>query len=439
MEPLVIATLAGITPTDIELKFFDERIEEIDFEDATDLAAITLETYNAKRAYEISAEYHRRDIPVVLGGYHPSLLPEEAIQYADSIVAGPAEDIWEDVLRDAEKKQLKRIYQRPQNLPMRFSKPKRSLFAGKPYFGVGCVETSRGCPLSCTYCSITTVNGGNFFRKPVPQLINEIQEMNRKYVFFVDDNVIGNIRSAKEMLKAIIPLKIRWFSQGTINMTWDDEFIDLMKESGCVGMLIGFESLKKETLLLMDKKVNVKNGDYEKAIKKLHNRGIGIYGAFILGYDSDELFDYEKTVNMAIRNKLYMAAFNHLVPFPGTRLYGQLAKENRMHYEKWWLDPDFRFGEIPFQPQKTSATELKELCLNTRKKFYSIPSIIKRFWNPRVTLANPRVGYTYFLINFILRNEVLKRQGFPLGNIPLKPEPFFSSSDIRSTKLAINK
>lgn len=425
MEPLVIATLAGITPADIELKFFDERIEEINFEDSTDLVAITSETYNAKRAYEISEEYHKRGVPVVLGGYHPTLLPNEAVQYADSIVVGPAENIWAGVLRDAEKNQLKRIYNRPQNLPMQFGTPKRSLFAGKPYFGVGCMETSRGCPLSCTYCSITTVNGGGFFRKPVPQLIDEIQKMNRKYIFFVDDNVIGNIRSAKEMLKAIIPLKIRWFSQGTINMTWDEDFLDLMAESGCMGVLIGFESLKKETLALMDKKVNIKAGDYEKAIERLHKRGIGIYGAFIVGYDTDDVFDYEKTVKMAIQNKFFMGAFNHLVPFPGTKLYEQLRLQGRMRYEQWWLNPNFRFGEIPFQPENMTWQELKSIAIECRRSFYSVPSILRRFWNPSVTLRSPRIAATYFFLNFLLRQEILKRQGFPLGKKGEKPEPIF--------------
>lgn len=422
MEPLVIATLAGITPTDVELKFFDERIEEINFEEQTDLVAITLETYNAKRAYEISAEFHKRNIPVVLGGYHPTLLPDEAVQYANSIVVGPAENIWEEVLRDAEKNRLKRIYRRPQNLPMQFGVPKRSLFAGKPYFGVGCVETSRGCPLSCTYCSITTVNGGGFFRKSIPQLIEEIQGMNRKYIFFVDDNIIGNIRSAKEMLKALISLKIRWFSQGTINMTWDEDFLDLMKESGCIGVLIGFESLKKETLALMNKKVNIKAGDYEKAIERLHKRGIGIYGAFIVGYDTDDVFDYEKTVEMAVRNKLYMGAFNHLMPFPGTKLYDQLEMQGRLRYEEWWLEPNFRFGEIPFQPKNMSWEELKSIAIECRRKFYSIPSITSRFWNPTVTLKNPRIAATYVFLNFLLRQEILKRQGFPLGRKNEKPK-----------------
>ena len=429
MEPLAISTLAGLTPPGCELNFFDERVEAIDFERPTDLVGITTETYNAKRTYEISAEYIRRGVPVVLGGYHPTLLPDEAVQYASAIVVGPAEDIWEALLQDAACGQLKRVYRRPAHLPMRFGIPDRSVFKGKPYFGVTCVETSRGCPLSCTYCSITTVNEGKFFRKPPEQLVQELRGSEGRYVFFIDDNFIGNINSAKETLRALIPLKIKWFSQATINMVRNRELLELMQASGCVGLLIGFESLKKETLELMDKKVNIKAGDYRAVIDTVHSYGISIYGAFVFGYDTDESEDFSQTVDLAIDAKLFMAAFNHLVPFPGTKLYDQMVAENRMAYERWWLQPEFRFGDIPFQPLSFEPRELKQLSIAARRKFYGFASIFHRFWNGKTTLQRPRMMYSYLLLNFMLRHEVLRRQGFPLGQIPETPIPLYPTAN----------
>lgn len=425
MEPLAIAILAGLTPKDIQVSFFDERIEPIELNNKTDLVAITCETYNAKRAYEISRMYHTRGIPVVLGGYHPTLLPEEAMQYASTIVVGPAEDCWEKVLEDARKGELKRVYARDKSLPMRFGIPDRSIFKKKSYFGIHCVETSRGCPLSCDYCSITAVNGGNFWRKPVDQLIEEIKNLRTKNVFFIDDNFIGNIRTAKEVLKALIPLNIRWFSQATINVVRDKEILRLLEKSGCVGLLIGFESTNPNTLMEMDKPVNIKAGSYGDVIERLHRKGISIYGAFIVGYDNDQEGDFDSAVDLAIKNRLFMSAFNHLVPFPGTKLYNKLEKEGRLYYPKWWLDPAFRFGDAPFEPQNFTPAQLKEISLEARQRFYEIGSIWRRLYNWRVYRKRPKMLYPYLLMNFLLKNEVTKRQGFPLGKHNTYPQPLF--------------
>lgn len=416
MEPLAFATLAGITPKDVEIVLYDERLEEINFDDPADLVGINTETYTAKRAYEISAEFRKRGVPVVLGGYHTTLAPNEAVQYADSVVVGPAEGAWEQVLKDAESHTLKPTYMRPPNEPMRFSMPRRDIFRGKNYFDMGCVESGRGCPLRCNFCSIAAATNSKFTRRPIKEVVQEIEMMGRKDIFIVDDNIIGNIKTAKELFRALKSLHIRWVSQGTINMVRDDELLTLMVESGCKGVLIGFESFEEETLKLMDKGVNIAIGDYEKAVKKLHSYGLGIYGTFIFGYDTDTLDVIDYTTKRAIDLRIFIAALNHLLPFPGTPLYEEFKKAGKLRYDKWWLSPSFDYNEVPFNPKNFTHEELREACFRARKKFYSASSIVRRSFNPGVLFSSPKMMFVYFMLNFLLGKEVEQKNGLPLGN-----------------------
>lgn len=425
MEPLGIATLAGLTPSDVEIVFFDERVEKINFEEKADLVGITTETYTAKRAYEISIEFHRRGIPVILGGYHPTLAPDEAMQYADSVLVGFAEGIWDRVLDDVQRGVLQRQYARDFEQPLTFAMPRRDIFLGKPYFGISCVETGRGCPMSCDFCVIAVFTNSTFVRRPIDQVIKDINEIKSKYIFFVDDNIAGDVPSAKKLFKALIPLKIKWISQVSMNVAKDEELLSLMAQSGCFGVLIGFESLKRETLRLMNKVMNIKAGDISSVIRKFHSYRINIYGAFVFGYDSESTEDFCRTVQMAKENKLFIAAFNHLIPHPGTPLYQKLKKSRRLLYEKWWLSPNFRFGDIPFKPRQMSAEELRNACIAARRSFYNIGSIIKRVSNFRATCSSLKMFLIYWSINLLQRREVNQRIRIPLGDTPVEPKPIF--------------
>ncbi len=422
MEPLPMATLAGITPPDVEVAYFDERIEPIDFDDPTDLVGIAVETYTAKRAYEIAAEYHRRGVKTILGGYHVMLVPDEAARYADSILVGYAEPLWERVLRDAERGELEPRYVQDRSEPYSFGLPRRDLFAGKPYFKLSCVETGRGCPLHCNFCSIAAVTGSTFLPRPVESIVAEIETLENRTVFFVDDNFVSNHKRARELCRELIPLGLKWVGQGTLTMARDEKLLSLMAESGCIGMLIGFESLNADTLLLMRKKVNTVLGDYPDLVRRIHEHGISIYGTFIFGYDLETAEDGMRTVDAAIELGLGMGAFNHLLPFPGTPLHQELLEEGRLTDPEWWLSPSYRYGDISFTPRTMTGEELHDLCLRARRRFYSFPSIGKRLlhrgngWPPKKAAA--ALG-----INLLLRKEIDQKDGLPLGNEPSRPVP----------------
>jgi radical SAM superfamily enzyme YgiQ (UPF0313 family) len=435
MEPLPMATLAGITPPDVEIAYFDERIEAIDFDNATDLVGIAVETYTAKRAYEIAAEYHRRGVRTILGGYHVMLVPDEAARYADSVLVGYAEPLWERVLRDAERGTLQPRYVQDRRQPYAFGLPRRDLFAGKPYFKLSCVETGRGCPLHCSFCSIAAVTASTFLPRPIDSIVAELETLHHRTVFFVDDNFVSNHKRARELCRELIPLKLKWVGQGTLTMARDEKLLSLMAESGCVGMLIGFESLDPGTLLQMRKKVNTVLGEYPALVRKIHEHGISIYGTFIFGYDLETPEDGMRTVDAAIGLGLGMGAFNHLLPFPGTPLYDELREERRLTDPEWWLSPTYRYGDISFVPRTMTGEELHALCLRARRRFYSFSSIGRRVlrkgnrWPPRK--AGAAVG-----VNLLLRREIDQKDGLPLGNEPFRPVPRRERAEHASAPLA---
>jgi radical SAM superfamily enzyme YgiQ (UPF0313 family) len=430
MEPLTIATLAGLTPPDVEIAYYDERIEAIDYDSPTDLVAITVETYTAKRAYEIAAEYYRRGVRVVLGGYHVTLLPGEAQQYADSILVGYAEPLWETVVRDAERGTLRRRYESRQIQSYDWGTPRRDLFSGRPYFKLSCVETGRGCPLRCNFCSIAAATSSRYYARPVESIVREIDGLKNRQVFFVEDNFVGNLRHARELCDEIARLKIRWVGQGTLNMARDEALLEAMARSGCAGVLIGFESLNAESLRLMDKKINTVLGDYRDLIARLHQYGIALYGTFIFGYDSDRPEDVLRTAEAAIEFGLFIAAFNHLLPFPGTPLYEQFRESGRLTDERWWLSPSFRFGDVPFEPAAMTARELHERCIGARRRFYSLPGILRRATNLRGNCHGLRKSAAFVSINGLLRKEIDQKDGLPLGDEPVRPQPLFPAGEL---------
>jgi radical SAM superfamily enzyme YgiQ (UPF0313 family) len=341
MEPLPAATLAGLTPADVDVTFYDDRMEALPADDPADLVAISVETYTAKRAYQIASTYRRRGVPVVMGGFHAALCPDEVARYADAVVIGEAETVWPEVLDDARAGTLRRRYRATERPSLIGLRPERSIFTGKRYLNVGLVEAGRGCHFKCDFCAVTKVFDATQTRRPPGEIVDEIkrvrQEFGRKLIFFVDDNITSNLEQAKEFFRALIPLKVRWVSQSSINAAHDEEFLDLLRRSGCMGVLIGFESVDPKNLASMNKRFNTMRGGFEAALANLRRYGIRVYGTFVFGYDFDRAETFGETVAFAKRHNLYIAAFNHLTPFPGTTLYDRLERDGRLRYERWWL------------------------------------------------------------------------------------------------------
>lgn len=418
MEPLPAATIAGLTPPDVEVKFYDDRMESIPVDEPTDLVAISVETYTARRAYQIASDYRRRGVPVVMGGFHAMLCPEEVADYAEAVVIGEAEEIWPRLIDDARHATLQKIYRAPRRPSLRGLRPDRSIFRGKRYLPIGLVEAGRGCHFKCDFCAIQTAFERTQTRRPVDEIVAELKgllDQNKRFFFFVDDNITSNMREAKELYEALIPLKIRWVSQASINAAHDEEFLELITRSGCEGLLIGFESLNPENLRAMDKGFNTMKGGYEVALANLRRYGIKLYLTFVFGYDEDTPDTFAQTAQFALDHKIYIGAFNHLTPFPGTPLYQRLEREGRLLYDAWWLDERYRYNMIPFQPKRMSPQELQRGCLEARKAFYSWPSILRRSAD-RVNRPDLFMLWNFFLINGMIRQEVAARDFYPLGD-----------------------
>ncbi|MBN1695105.1 B12-binding domain-containing radical SAM protein [candidate division WOR-3 bacterium] len=414
MEPLIIAQLASLTPDDVEIAFYDDRLEQIPYDEDCDLVGITVETYTARRAYYISSQFRKRGIPVVVGGYHPTLLPEEAGEYADAVVIGEAENVWNQILEDTKSKKLKKYYKEPLTSFAGFF-PDRSVFAGKNYVKLNLIESARGCPFSCEFCSISEFYSSTYKTRPIEDITKEIQNIKGKRFFFIDDNLVADTKRAKQLFKAITPLKIKWVGQASLQIALDEKLLTIMKKSGCVGVLIGFESINKQNLEKMNKSWNQNIGKYEDLIKKIYKHGIGIYATFLVGYENDTTETIERTFKFAEKSKFLLAAFNHLLPFPGTSAYKRLEEEGRLLKKKWWLSDNYRYGDYAFKPYHHEPEELAKICEQSRKRFYSLPSILKRASNFRGNLQSPVIALIYLIQNLLAEKEVNKKMRIPLG------------------------
>jgi len=414
MQPLSIAILSALTPATWERSFYDDRLEEIDFDEPTDLVAISIETYTARRGYQIAAEYRKRGVPVVMGGYHATFRPDETLKHADAVCVGGAEGVWARILDDTVAGALSGVYDCPSPKGFGGVTPDRSIFRGKNYFKIGLIETSRGCRLRCKFCSISAFHNATYRRRPVSEVVAEIRTLKEKLVFFVDDNVIGDTTNAKELFRALIPLKIRWISQATVDVARDPELLDLMVRSGCTGLLIGFESLDPADLATIGKSFNT-SVDYATALTALRKRGIPVYGTFMFGLFADTPEHFQRTAHFAAQQRMLLAAFNHVVPFPGTPLYDQLQEDGRLPYDRWWLSEDYRFGEPAFLPPHMTPDELALRCLRVRQDFYSLKSILTRTVAFSVNFRSLRLTASFIGLNLLLRREISQKNGIPLG------------------------
>lgn len=377
--PLALPLIAGLTPPDVDVRLVDESVQDIDMEAETECVAISCMTASAPRAYEIGDAFRRRGIPVIMGGIHPTVMPDEAGLHADAVVIGEAEPVWTRVLADLARGTLAARYQGPKDYDiMGLPLPRRDLLDRKSYLTVNTVQTARGCPNDCAFCSVGNVAGRRYRFRPVSEVVEEVRTL-KGWVGFVDDNITGNPKRAKELFEALIPLQLRWVGQADLNMAKDPELLSLAARSGCYAMFVGIESLSQENLQATGKFPNV-GLDMGKAIAKIHRAGIDIIGSFVLGLDGDDPDTFTRTVEFAIRHRLAAAQFSVLTPFPGTRIHQQLENEGRILDRDW---SHYTMSNVVFQPRHMSAWQLRQGQASVYRRFYSIPSIATRIFTAR--------------------------------------------------------
>jgi radical SAM superfamily enzyme YgiQ (UPF0313 family) len=415
MQPLSMALLAGLTPASVDVRFYDDRMEPIPVDEPTDLVAIGVETFTALRAYKIARQFRLRGVPVVMGGYHVTLLPDEAAQHADAIIVGDAEPVWNQVLEDARRRDLQPRYFGLGKRVLGRVPCRREIFRGKRYQNITLVEFARGCNFKCDFCSVTAYHQANQNHRPAREVVAEMSATGSRRFFIVDDNIVSQPAKVRELCQELIPLKVGWVGQASIHIAQDDELLELMVKSGCKGVLIGMESLEPGNLRDMGKSWNLAGGSYAESLRRFRKHGLAVYGTFVFGYDQDDRRVVQRAIDFAREHKLFLAAFNHLVPFPGTPLYQRLEREGRLLKPKWWLGPESRVGEVVFQPRRVSPGELEALCLEARRQFYGWGSILQRLGDGRANVSNWMMLGVYLGLNVSAHFDIDLRQGLRIG------------------------
>lgn len=437
-KPLGLLVLAGLTPPEWEVRIFDENVATADYSTLTlpDLVGITAFTSQATRAYDIAAQYRKLNVPVVMGGIHSTMCSEETMEYVDAVVKGEAESVWQEVLTDSQNGTLKKLYTGVR-LDLASVPPARHALLPKGYH-FGSIQTSRGCPLSCSFCSVTAFNGGKFRRRPVANVIGEFKMIREKNILIVDDNLIGtrkdHIEYTKTLLREMIKAKLHkhWIAQVTINMADDDELLVLAKKAGCMGVFIGFETVSEEGLAEISKTFATSNNrNMKTSVHNIQKQGISVLGSFILGLDVDTTGSGIQIAKTAQAYGLDILNVMVLTPLPGTRLWKTMESEGRMVVNTF--PHDWRYFTLTFPValfKNLSWQELVNERDNSFREFYSwlriLHRVLKNLWNR----ANPVV---VLVSNLIIRVNTLHLDknaytGFDLTRDTLiSPQPTLQS------------
>ena len=412
MPPLLFAILRPLTSEDVDLYFIDENIEIIPDNLSCDAVAITLDTFTARRGYLLADKFRQRGIPVILGGIHVTLCAKEAKEHADAIVIGEAEDTWGKVISDLKADQLQSHYISKNNINLEEVQYDYSIFKGKKYNPIWPVQFSRGCRFSCDFCSIHALHGNTLRTRSALAVANTIKQLPNQLIFFTDDNLFADLKQLDELLQALKPLKRRWVCQISIDAARDVALLQRLRQSGCVMLIIGFESLNAESLRQMNKSANLL-ADYELVIENIKRVGLMIYGTFVIGYDADTYETASQLMVFAKKHRFAIANFNPLIPTPGTKLYTRLEENQRLLYDRWWDDETYHYGDTAFQPQGMSPEQLAQSCLKARFTFYSLKGIMARF--NRVNVSRWFYIWAFLLANIISSVSIHQKQGRTLG------------------------
>ncbi|MBI4164569.1 MAG: B12-binding domain-containing radical SAM protein [Acidobacteria bacterium] len=378
--PLNLATLAALTPPEHEVAIDDGCLGPVEATRSAEMVAITAMTAQAPAAYELADQYRARGIPVVLGGIHPSMCPDEAGEHADAVVLGEADRLWPDLIQDFLNGKMKSRYYDPEPVDLaKIALPRRDLLDSNGYVIFNSVQTTRGCPFNCNFCSVTTMSGVKYRFRPAEQVVEELRTLDGRFIYFVDDNIIGNPQRAKALFKAFLPLKLGWASQVTINFARDPDLMRLARASGCYGVFIGFETFSNKSIRDAGKGVN-RPDEYLRDIRRIHEAGIKVWGSFIFGFDNDALDVFRETLDFIEQSRMEFAQFSLLTPLPGTALYKQFEDEQRIVLRDW---SKYDLGAIVFNHPLLSAERLHFEKNYAWRRFYSIRSIRRRLGMPK--------------------------------------------------------
>ena len=376
----VIAALA--TPYFKEIKIVEEEFETLDLNEQADLVGITMMTCQAERGYRLADHFRRRGILTICGGSHATFMPKECGEHFDAVVVNEVEMVWDEIMTDFMAGSFKPVYRSDKlidlgDMPM----PRKELFRDHLKGTLSdVIQSGRGCPLGCEFCTVTQMYGKKFRTRPVEHVVEEIKRFNSKRLFFVDDNIFLSRSYAYELFEALIPLKIKWGSQGSMELICrDDELLKLAARSGCVSLFVGIETVDQNTLNAANKQFNQVR-KYEENIRKIHRAGISVVGSFIFGFDEDDPDCFDKVLDFAVENRLSMVNCGILTPFPGSVTYANNLRDNKI--------VDFRWGQytgtnLVWRHPKMSKAEVEAGYDRFRRRFYSWPSIARRFWANR--------------------------------------------------------
>jgi radical SAM superfamily enzyme YgiQ (UPF0313 family) len=399
-KPLSLMVLAGLTPPEWEISIVDENLGAPDYPamPRPDLVGITAFTSQANRAYEVAAHFRRLGVPVVMGGIHATMCLEEVMERVDSVVTGEAEGIWPQVLEDAQHGSLKHRYDgglaEISNVPI----ARHDLLATG--YACGAIQTTRGCPLNCSFCSVTAFNGAHYRQRSIADVVREFQLIREKYVLVVDDNLIGtrheHIARAKDLFRAMAQANLRkkWVAQASINFSDDEELLALAAKAGCSGVFIGFESPTPEGLRELGKKFNLLKGrDFCASVRRIQRHGIMVVGSFIIGLDIDEPGIGKSIAEVASRYGLDTLNALFLTPLPGTRLWDQMKLEDRIALDMF--PEDWKYYTLTFPVARYKHLSLDgiiEEMISCNQDFYSMPRILRRVWSSLWQRRNPQIS-----------------------------------------------
>ncbi|MEQ1504012.1 MAG: radical SAM protein [Myxococcota bacterium] len=396
--PLTLPTLASLVPPELgaEIALYDEGIEDIPDDLQADLVGITVITGSAPRSYQIADRLRARGIPVVLGGPHPTLVPDDAAPHADAVVTGYAEDTWPELLRDFVAGRMRARYDMSATLSLADRPlPRKDLLNPKHYATTAVFEATRACVHKCEFCVVPSAWGRKPFHKPVEDVVREIRAQNTRKALFVDLNLIADPPYAKALFDALTPLGLRWFGLATSLVAHDEDLLDRMVRSGCKGLLIGFETLSRSALSTSNKAFNDPD-DYAALVAKLHARGIAIQGTFVFGMDHDTPDVFADTVRFCVDAAIDLPRFAVLTPFPGTALYQRFEREGRILDRNW---EKYDGQHVVFQPKQLSPAELLAGHERAWKDVYSFANITRRLSRARqmLQIAIPaNLGYRFY-------------------------------------------